>query len=302
VHSNDTSAEYLHDGAPAAGSERRTRVVVAITAVMMLVELGAGAWTHSLALTADGWHMATHAGALGLAAFAYWYARRHGAADRFTFGTARVLALAGYSNAMVLLVIAAVMAYSAIDRFFHPETVQFVEACAIAVLGLVVNLVSAFLLGDHDEGEDSKHHQDHNLKAAAAHVAADALTSVLAICGLLAARYLGWQAADPFAAMVGSAVIAVWAIGLCRQSGAQLLDANADPTKVNALRTCIESMGDAKVVDIHLWRISARAQGCIVALKTSEPLPLADYRAAVRAIVSVEHLTIQVEQCSHVVS
>lgn len=228
--------------------ERRTRYVVALTAAMMVVEIVAGLWTGSMALLADGIHMATHAGALGVAAFAYWFARRHANNPRFTFGTGKVGDLAGFASALVLAIFAIGIAVESAQRFVTPLTIAYTEAIWIAVLGLVVNLASAWLLGaDHHHGHDHDHHHHHdhahadnNLRSAYFHVLADALTSVLAIVALLAGMYLGWAWMDAAMGLVGAFVIGRWSWSLLRDTAAVLVDAEAASERYTEVREALE--------------------------------------------------------------
>jgi len=282
--------------------ERRTRWVVGITATMMVAELIVGTLTRSLALTADGWHMATHAGALGVSALAYWFARTRAQAKHFTFGTGKVNALAGYTNAIVLALVALLMMIEAGKRLADPVPVNFAEALPVAALGLLVNLVSVKLL-DVDEHE-SEHGQrrgshDHNLRSAYFHVLADTLTSVLAIAALLGGRYAGLVFLDPLMAIVGSLVILHWSVGLCRGSAHQLLDVVSSEEITQAIRAQVESLDDARVVDLHLWELAPGRLGCIVSVLASEPRSAAEYREAILAAARVEHLTVEVGRCPH---
>lgn len=286
-----------------AHAERRTRWVVALTAVTMVAELVVGTLTKSLALVADGWHMATHAGALGLAALAYWYARTRAGESSFTFGTGKVFALTGFTNAIVLILVALAMGAEGISRLLSPEDVRFDEALPVAVLGLLVNVVSFVILHpggshEHDHGHGHGHghaHEDVNLRAAYIHVAADALTSVTAIAALLGGRYLGWVFLDPATAILGSVVILRWGVGLVRESSRQLLDAVPSPELEDKIRTRIERLGDAEIRDLHVWEIGPNRRGCIVSLITSSPRPLEDYRAAILEAASIEHLTVEID-------
>lgn len=282
--------------------EQRTRWVVALTGSMMIVELVVGTLTNSLALTADGWHMATHAGALGVAALAYWFARTRAQVKSFTFGTGKVNALAGYTNALILALIALLIMIEAGSRLFHPASVNFIEALPVAVLGLVVNLLSVKLLDldeDHPEGERHSGSHDHNLRSAYFHVLADTLTSVLAIIALLGGYYAGFLFLDPLMAIVGSVVILHWSVGLCRGSARQLLDVVSSERVTQTIRTQVESLVDARVMDLHLWELGPGRLGCIVSVMASAPRPVAEYRAAILAAVPIEHLTVEVERCPH---
>ena len=272
---------HEHDhGASIALHEVRTRWVVALTCMMMVGELVVGYLTRSLALTADGWHMGTHAGALGMASLAYWFARTRSRAAAFSFGTGKVHALAGYTSAIVLAMIALWMMYESASRLVHPVPVAFGEALPVAVLGLVVNLVSVRLLhvgddhGDrgherdearsahHEDGrrhdDHDPHHGDQNLRAAYVHVMADAVTSLLAIFALVGGRYFGWRFLDPLMGIVGGAVISRWSLGLCRNAARQLLDMVPSAEIAARIRGHLEAMPGTQVVDLHVWQISGR--------------------------------------------
>ena len=265
---------------------RRTLWVVALTALMMVGEIAAGLVFNSMALLADGFHMATHAGALAVAAAAYAFARRHAADRRYSFGTGKVGDLSGFASALVLAVVALGIGVESVGRLFDPSPVAFGEATLVAIVGLAVNVASVFLLsgghGDghghghghqhehrhhHDHGHDHAHH-DNNLRSALAHVLADALTSVLAIVALLAGRYLGWIWLDPVMGIVGGAVIAVWAWNLLRDTAAVLLD-TSDPHLEAEVREQVEGPGDAQITDLHVWRIGPGAHAAIVSVAGS---------------------------------
>lgn len=297
---------YAHDhdflGAGHEDNARRTRWVVLLTAAMMVGEIVAGYVTGSMALLADGFHMATHAGALGVAALAYGYARRHVGSDRYSFGTGKVGDLAGFASALVLGVVALGIAWESALRLASPANVAFGEATIVAVAGLAVNLVSALLLsgGDgHHHGHDHHHHdhahahgrKDNNLRAAYFHVLADALTSVLAIAALLAGRYLGWVWLDPAMGIVGAIVIARWSWTLMRDTSAVLLDA-ADPHLAAEIRACVEGPGDARLVDLHVWQVGPSAYAAIVDI--CGPVPAMKVRERLSSIHELAHVTIEV--------
>ena len=279
---------------------RRTLWVVALTASMMVGEIAAGIVFNSMALLADGFHMATHAGALAVAAGAYAFARRHAADRRFTFGTGKVGDLSGFASALILALVALGIAAESIGRLFDPSPVAFGEATLVAILGLVVNVASVFLLSgghshghhhdhDHDHGHDHAHH-DNNLRSAFAHVVADALTSVLAIVALVAGRYLGWVWLDPVMGIVGGIVIAVWAWNLLRDTSAVLLDAS-DPHLEAEVRQQVEGPGDARITDLHIWQIGPGAHAAIVSVAGT-----ADREAIRERLVPVHelaHVTIE---------
>jgi cation diffusion facilitator family transporter len=268
----------------------------------------AGGWlSGSMALLADGWHMATHATALGIAALAYLFARRHTGNSRFTFGTGKFGDLAAFSSAIILAMIAVQVAYESAIRLVHPVPIAYGEAIAIAVLGLAVNLASAWLLRDdhdhhhdHDHGGASSdghhHHGDNNLRAAYIHVLADAATSILAILALVVAMISQWEWTDPAVGIVGSLVIGSWAYGLIRASGAVLLDVNADENLEGIIRERMETKGD-RVTDLHLWQVGPGHRAAVISVVSDHPLPPATYKRRLRGLRGLSHITIEVETC-----
>lgn len=283
-----------------AQNERRTWIVVALTASMMIGEIVAGTIFGSMALLADGWHMATHAAALGIAGLAYLLARRHAKNSRFAFGTGKFGELAAFSSAVMLAMIAMQIAYESVVRLFNPVTIAYSEAIVVAVLGLTVNIASAWLLQDshhHHHGSDhSHHHHDNNLRAAYVHVLADAATSVLAIAALVLAMYFGWTWADPLVGIFGSLVIGSWAYGLIRDSGAVLLDASADKNLEMTIRERIETKGD-RVTDFHLWQVGPGHRAAIISVISDNPLPPKTYKRRLGGLRGLSHVTIEVEAC-----
>jgi cation diffusion facilitator family transporter len=304
VHSH-TLADWRHDhvflGAAHDRNERRTWAVVALTAAMMVAEIVGGTVFGSMALLADGWHMSTHAGALAIAAFAYRFARSHARDPRFTFGTGKLGDLAGFASAIVLAMISLGIGYESVVRLFQPVTIHYAEATVIAAVGLGVNLLSAWLLGDghhHDHDVDHHHHHhDHNLRSAYWHVLADALTSVLAIAGLSAAWIFGWTWLDPFIGIVGALVIAHWSWGLIRDAGAVLLDATPNKALAEAIRSHLE-VGHDSIADLHIWRLGPGHHGAIVSLVSDQPKPVEHYRDKLAGIRELSHLTIEVHRCA----
>jgi cation diffusion facilitator family transporter len=306
---------WTHDhvflGARHARNERRTWFVVALTAVMMVGEIVAGIVFGSMALLADGWHMATHAAALGIAALAYLFARRQARNSHFTFGTGKFGDLAAFASAVILAIVAIQIAFESVARLVNPVTIAYREAIAVAVLGLVVNLVSAFLLREehddhhhghshahgHDHG-DAHHHRDNNLRAAYVHVVADAATSVLAIAALLTAAYLQWTWADPVVGIVGAAIIASWAVGLLRSSGSVLLDVNNAGKMEGLIRQRLETRGD-RVTDLHLWQIGPGHRAAVISLVSDDPLPPSEYKRRLSGMHGLSHVTVEVEICRH---
>jgi cation diffusion facilitator family transporter len=290
---------FSHDmlGAGHHAHERRTRLVVALTAVTMVVEIAAGWATGSMALLADGIHMATHVGALGLAAGAYAYARRHADNPRFVFGTGKIGDLAGFASALLLGVFAAGIAVESVGRILTPGPIAYGEALWVAVLGLIVNLVSAWLLGTgHHHGPDHGHahahgHADHNLRSAYLHVLADALTSVMAIAALTAGLYLGWRWMDAAAAILGALVIAHWSLGLLRDTGAVLVDATASPALEARIRAAVED-GDARIDALRTWRVAPGRYAATVELSADRPLAPAAYRARLAGLGDLACVTV----------
>jgi cation diffusion facilitator family transporter len=289
-------------------NERRTWAVIVLCAVMMVAEIVGGLLFGSIALVADGLHMSTHASALLLAALAYRYARRHADDPRFSFGTGKLGDLAGFSSAIVLLMIAVLIGYEAVARLIAPVPISFNEAIPIAVLGLIVNIVSALLLsgGGHDHSHVHSHdhshehahgkaHRDNNMRAAIIHVLGDAVVSVLVIAGLLLARAFGWLFMDPVAALVGAAVIASWSYGLIRDTGAILLDMNPDRGMAERVRATIERDGD-RLEDLHLWRLGPGHLGAILSVVTTKPRDAGHYRRLLRHFRNLSHVTVEVQQ------
>ncbi len=299
--------QWTHDhvflGPEHSRNERRTWFVVALTAVMMVGEIAAGAFFGSMALLADGWHMATHAAALGIAAIAYLFARQHARNSRFAFGTGKFGDLAAFSSAIILAMIAVQVAYESAVRLVHPVPIAYGEAILVAALGLGVNLVSAWLLRDtHDHDHrglghsHGHHHHDNNLRAAYVHVLADAATSILAIAALVTAMVVQWVWADPAVGILGSLVIASWAYGLIRDSGAVLLDVSADKNIETVIRDRLETKGD-RVTDLHLWQVGPGHRAAVISILSDNPLPPATYKRRLGGLRGLSHVTVEVETC-----
>ncbi|HEY4243722.1 MAG TPA: CDF family Co(II)/Ni(II) efflux transporter DmeF [Kofleriaceae bacterium] len=333
-------AEHVHhesEDEHNKSGERRTRWVVGITAVMMVAELVIGWRTGSVALTADGWHMGTHVGALGLTLLAYWYARTRAGNDAFSFGTGKVYSLAGYTSGVMLAIVAVWMAVEGIEHLVMHPAVDYADALPVAIVGLVVNGVSAYLLSKgqhyghdhhhhHGHAHDHAHHEhaphregapdhgdntpsadqqsalagtlDFNLRAAYIHIIADALTSFAAIISLS----LGWWKPvfwflDPAMGLVGGGVIVWWAVSLCRQASRQLLDVVSSPKHELLVRQKLEAIDDVRVADLHVWELGPGRRSCIVSVVTKNPCELAIYRAAVLSVLPLAHLTIEVNAC-----
>ncbi len=271
---------------------------------MMVIEIFAGSVFNSMALLADGWHMASHASALSITAFAYWYARRHVSDERYSFGTGKVGVLGGYSSAVVLAVIAILIGWESVGRFFTPLTIRFDEAIFVAAVGLGVNLISAWLLrGEHVHAANSKeeqfhHHHDHNLRAAYLHVLADALTSLTAILALVTGKFLGWNWMDPAMGIVGSVIIGRWSYGLLRDTSAILLDGSVTPEAVSELRSVLEANPGDFVADLHVWRIGPQSLSAAVSVVTDEPRPPEHYKRRLQGRADLVHITVEVNCCS----
>jgi cation diffusion facilitator family transporter len=308
-----------------ASNERRTLLVVVLTAAMMVVEILGGLVYGSMALLADGWHMGTHVAALGISAFAYRYARKHATDPCFTFGTGKVGVLGGFISAVVLAIVAVLMAVESIQRFFVRPSIRYDEALFVAAVGLVVNVVSAVILGGgragahhshahsghvhgpagagHQDAEHAhahdhpRHTHDHNLRAAYLHVVADALTSVLAIVALTVAKFLGHVWADPLMGIVGGAMIARWSYGLLRDTGRILLDADIEKDMLQAVRSAIESAGDDRLADLHVWKVGPESYAAIVSVVTSSPQQPEHYRQLLAHVPGLSHVSVEVHRC-----
>ncbi|SKA94619.1 cation diffusion facilitator family transporter [Pseudomonas extremaustralis] len=295
---NNHAHEHVFLGSSHEENARRTLWVVLLTLVMMVAEIAAGYLTGSMALLADGFHMATHAGALGIAAAAYAYAKRHARSPRFSFGTGKVGDLGGFASALILALVSLGIAIESVMRLLEPAEVQFGTATLIAIVGLVVNIVSALLLGhghSHDHDHDHDHHHsghDNNLQSAYVHVLADALTSVLAIAALLAGRYLGWVWLDPVMGIVGAIVIARWAWSLMGVTAGVLLD-QTDEHVAAEIRELIEQAGDARITDLHVWRVGPEAHAAIVSVVGSSTTDADGIRERLKPVHEVSHLTVE---------
>ena len=288
-------------GAGHGRSESRAKLAALVTALFMVVEIVCGFLFHSLALLADGVHMATHVGALGLAAGAYWLARRHAGNARFTFGSGKFGDLAAFSSAIILGITALAVAIESIQRLVAPVDVHYGNALLIAVIGLAVNLISALILKDDHHGHDhgDGHHHDNNLRAAYIHVLADAATSVLAIAALASGYFFGLRFLDPLAALVGAFVIASWSYGLIRDSAMVLLDADSNPKRSQAIKDMIEREMGARVADLHLWRLGPGHEGLIVSLVSPDQTSAEQIKAALRRhYPDLSHVTVEVAVCA----
>ena len=301
--------EHVFLGAQHARNERRTWLVVGLTVAMMVVEIAGGSIFGSMALLADGWHMATHALAIGIAASAYLFARRHAHDRRFAFGTGKLGELAAFASAIVLAMIALLVAWESFVRLARPVPIAYGEAMAIAAVGLIVNLGSAWLLREdhahhhhhHHEGDDHAHHHDgadNNLRAAYLHVLADAATSVLAIASLALAWSLDWRWIDPVVGVVGACVIASWSYGLIRDAGAVLLDVVPDQGAASDIRRRLEIDGD-RVSDLHLWQVGPGHRAAVVSIVTDRPQPPSAYKSRLSGVRGLSHVSVEVQPCEH---
>jgi len=283
-------------------AEKRTTQVMILTSIMMVVEIVAGMAFGSMALLADGWHMATHVAAFGIVLFAYRYARSNINNPRFTFGTGKVSVLGGFASAVALAVVALVMALESVMRMLEPQAIHFNEAIGVAIAGLLVNLVCGLLLqGHHDHGHDHEHdhdhHTDHNLRAAYLHVLADALTSVFAIVALVAGKYFGWIWLDPVMGLVGAALITRWSYGLIRDTGHILLDGAVEEHTQATIKRLIEQDSDNRVTDLHVWHVGPSHYSACVSIVTHHPEAPEYYKRLLRDIPRLAHIIIEVNQC-----
>jgi len=297
--SREQNLEHQHhfnQHLPKSG-ETRTRWVVLMTAVMMAVEISTGILFGSMALLADGLHMASHTAALGLSIFAYIFARRRAHDSSFSFGTGKLNPLAGFASAIVLALFALLMIVESIDRFMHPVSIAYNEAIVVAVLGLLVNGISVIILRDshdhHDVGGSHKH--DHNLLAAYLHVLADALTSILAIAALMAAKYVGLTWMDPAMGVVGGVLVARWSWGLLRGTGRVLVDSQAPDEVLESVRNAVE--GDSvRIVDLHVWEIGPGYHAAILAVESDRPLTPRGVKDMIPKELGIAHITVEIHE------
>jgi cation diffusion facilitator family transporter len=314
MHTHDLSGwqhEHRFQGDNHA-AERSTRLVMCITAAAMLLEIGAGWWFNSMALLADGWHMSSHAVAIGLSAFAYAAARRYAGDRRFAFGTWKIEVLGGFASALFLLGVAALMVVGSLERLWTPTAIHYKEAIVVAALGLLVNLLCARLLGgahqhhghahhDHAHGHDHDQGHDLNLRSAYLHVVADAATSVLAIVALAGGWLYGWAWLDPLMGIVGAVLVASWARGLLIDTGKVLLDREMDHPVVEEIREGVEqglADSETRVADLHVWRVGQGAYACALSVVThSSTLTPDDVRATFSMHEEIRHSTIEIHRC-----
>ena len=290
-----------HDFVPDfSHAERRTRIVIGVTAAMMVIEIAVGVMSHSMALLADGWHMSTHVIAFVITAAAYYFARTQAGNARFSFGTGKIGVLGGFTSAVVLAIVAFLMAGESVHRLFAPLEIHFNEAIGIACIGLLVNLGCAVLLADrhHEHGGGSSHHEDLNLRAAYLHVLADAFTSVLAITALTGGKFFGWAWLDPVVGIVGSGVVFSWAYTLLRDTSGILLDRTpASSDLPEEIRRAVESDGDSVVTDLHVWQVGIGKFAAMMSIVAHEPKSCDSYRALLRGHSGLVHVTIETHLC-----
>lgn len=304
--------------------EKRTFYVLLLTVVTMIVEIIAGTIYGSMALLADGWHMGTHAAAFGITLFAYRYAKKHAESERFSFGTGKVSVLGGYTSAIALGIVALLMLVESVHRLFNPQAIQFNEAIIVACIGLTVNVVSMFLLGDHhhDHGHEhghnhsknhdhshshdhdsdhshkhGEHHHDHNLRAAYMHVLADTLTSLLAIVALLFGKFYGWNWLDAAMGMIGALVIAKWTMNLMKQTSPILLDENIGDDYRQSITEALASY--AIVTDFHMWKVSGHHYSAAITLESNSDKTVSEYKQMLAKFDKINHLTLEVHSNGH---
>lgn len=303
-----------------AQGERNTWTVIILTVVMMVIEIVAGWLFGSMALLADGWHMGTHAAALGITVFTYRFARKHRHDLSFSFGTGKVGDLGAFASAIVLAIVSIIMIVESISRFYHPITISFNEAIIVAVIGLLVNILSAWLLmrkttdslstHHHDHHGDHSHHHhhhhqganengaDHNLMAAYFHVLADALTSLLAIVALSAGKYFGWAWMDPMMGIVGGLVIMKWAHGLVIRTSSVLLDKVPESDLLETIQERIESDPAHKIIDLHFWQLGPQQYAVILSIVTTSAPSVSDFKSKLTDLEQLVHITIELQECS----
>jgi cation diffusion facilitator family transporter len=292
--------------------EKKTLIVVIITFTMMIAEILFGWITNSMALLADGWHMGTHAFALGISLIAYVMARKHTANDHFAFGTWKIEILGAYSSALVLGMVGILMVYTSVERLLHPLSIHYNQALSVAIIGLVVNIICAIILNlgssshshDHRHNDDTHSHShqtnDLNLKSAYLHVVADALTSGFAIVALIGAKYFTYNWLDPLMGIVGAFLIARWAILLSRDSASILLDHEKESPLSLKIKEHIESDGDARISDLHLLKVADDKYACIISIVTDQKYSVEEYKRRLSNVHELAHITIEVNECKNV--
>ncbi len=296
---SDWQHDHVFDQDQQRAGERRTLLVVAITAIMMVIEIAAGLVYGSMALLADGLHMASHTAALSIAVLAYIVSRRLAADRRFAFGVGKINTLAGFASAVMLMGFALAMAIESTHRLIHPVTIAFNQALMVAAIGLIVNGLSAWILMStpHQHGHSHGHHHDHNLRAAYLHVLADALTSILAVAALLAGKYVGANWLDPVMGLVGAVLVARWSYGLIRDSGRVLLDLQTSENHLLELRNAIERASLDRVADLHLWSIGHDIHAAEIVVVSDDPKSPDHYKSLIPPKLNVVHALVEVHRC-----
>jgi cation diffusion facilitator family transporter len=296
---SNSSIEWEHSHDFGIDSEKNTskvKIVFWLTTVIMVLEIGAGTWSGSMALLADGWHMGTHSAAFLIAIFAYSYAKKNSNNKLFSFGTGKVNYLGGFASAIALAIVALMMVVESMQRLVEPHHIQFNEAIIVALIGLAVNVISALILKDEHHchhGESSNHH-DHNMKAAYLHVLADTLTSVLAIIALLIGKYIGLVWLDPIMGVVGAIVIFHWSFGLIKESSAVLLDKSVDISTLDKISMAMKEKNSA-IKDIHVWKIANSHQAAILSVSSKDPLDSNEYRNILKVLLpQLSHVSVEV--------
>ncbi|APW48833.2 Cobalt-zinc-cadmium resistance protein CzcD (plasmid) [Acinetobacter lwoffii] len=309
---NKVKSNHSHqfdEGNPLA--QKKILIATILTGVMMVFEIFGGWFFNSMALLADGWHMSSHMLALGLAYFAYKMARKYARDQRFCFGTWKIEILAGYSSAILLMVVAVFMGVQSIERLFNPVNIHYNEAVSIAIVGLIVNFICAWLLREnghhHHYGHDHHHsHDDHDLnqKAAFLHVVADAVTSVLAIIALFAGKYFGWDFLDAVLGIVGALLVAQWSWGLIRETGKTLLDAEMEHPVVKEIQEVIEELdSQITITDLHVWKVGKGKFSCILSLELHNVnLTADDVRKALSIHEEIVHVSVEINYKSQLLA
>tara|TARA_R110001592_G_scaffold138511_5_gene357723 strand:+ start:26298 stop:27197 length:900 start_codon:yes stop_codon:yes gene_type:complete len=288
-HSHDFGINNKHN-------ENKVKIVFYLTTIIMVLEITAGIWSGSMALLADGWHMGTHSAAFLIAIFAYSYAKKHAHNQEFSFGTGKVNYLGGFASAVALAIVALMMTIESVQRLIEPEEIHFNEAILVAIIGLIVNLVSIFVLHD-DHHHHTSHDHDQNMKAAYFHVLADSLTSVLAIIALLVGKYFGWIWVDAAMGIVGAIVISRWSYGLIKETSDVLLDKSVNTSSFEKVAMAIHNENKAVINDIHIWKIGNSHQAAILSVIAEQPLEPFEYKQILKQhLPQVSHISIEVNK------
>lgn len=305
--SHSHSHDYVIQDNKIGSNEKKTIFVVILTFITMIFEVSFGYITGSMALLADGWHMASHVGALGISVIAYRLARSKRLNNKFTFGAGKFIPLGGYTSALMLGLVAVFMGVESFERFLNPTSINFSTAINVSIVGLIVNLLSAVLLWDshdyhhhdHEHSHDHDHVHDHNHRSALIHVIADAFTSVLAIIALVTGKYFGWNWADPIMGVIGSLVILKWAYGLCKATVWELLDGNSRLIKEDDIKELFSGHSDVEITDLHIWRIAPNAHACEVMVYNQDPRGTEFYRELILKNFDIQHLIVEERNCIH---